>query len=149
MNELSKKILRDLATQTEGQRVVDIARRIREPGAAVQVTLGDLVIANLAYRTGSIYRYALTQAGRDHVATEMAEYIQAVSVPPRKAFELRRNDPDRGLIPAGYAHVLEIRDGDNPVHAMGMNQGELIDLWTKIGVYFNLAGMRDDAADTH
>lgn len=40
-------------------------------------------------------------------------------------------------------HMLAIRLNDNQRTTVDLTQGELIDLWQVIGVYFNLAGMRD------
>ena len=54
---------------------------------------------------------------------------------------------ERAEKPTTFAgkHLLSFHLEDRHAVSVHLTQGELLDLWQKIGAYFNLAGMRDAA----
>ena len=46
-------------------------------------------------------------------------------------------------------HVIRFNRGIQPTASIPLTQGEMIDLWQKIGAYFNLAGMGKHGERTH
>lgn len=154
MNELRPRILIELArhfdrTPALGPSVreltyllaVDGIRAEERPIRAELRKLNDLDLIDNYVADGCLHWRLTPILGR---AAALSAIDKALQHPrDRRTFEVRRALP-RDHVDASYAHVLEISGPEGSgIQRLGMNQGELIDLWTKIGIYFNLAGMAE------